>query len=130
MIRKGRQRKQHGENHTWAKLTAAQVMEIRRMYRPYIVTARMLAKMFGVGITCINSIVTGKKWKHLPDVKGLKPREYLNSATNPNAAFSIQQVLEIRNIGSSMPRKELAKKFKTTVTNIRSILIRKTWKDI
>jgi len=43
-------------------------------------------------------------------------------------SLSEQDVLDIRELSSSLTRKELATKYRVTVTCIRSIIIRKTWK--
>lgn len=50
-----------GERALSAKLTEAQVLEIRADPAPH----RVLAKKYGVGKTIIGSIKNRKKWKHL-----------------------------------------------------------------
>jgi len=44
------------------RLTADQVAEIRRLYRPRVVGFRRLASKFGVSATTIIHIIQGKKW--------------------------------------------------------------------
>lgn len=67
-------RQLHGEAHLRAKLTEADVLEIRAGYRHglgYI----GLAKEYGVGKTTIEAIITRRTWKHLPaDSMGLTPQ--------------------------------------------------------
>lgn len=51
---------------TSAKLTAAQVAEIRRRYRPRVVTAAMLASEYGVAPSTIAKVVRRVAWAHVP----------------------------------------------------------------
>lgn len=62
-ISKGRQAR--GEGSAAAKLTEAQVREIRQTYVPYEVTCIMLAKQYGVSVATIMAIVKGRQWKHV-----------------------------------------------------------------
>ncbi len=62
---RGRTNLPKGASHPRAKLTDEQVLEIRRLYKPWYFTTYDLAKKFGVGRTAIISIVDGKSWKHL-----------------------------------------------------------------
>lgn len=50
--------------HT-AKLTEADVLEIRKLYDTGSYSQRGLAKMFNVGKSIINNIVLRKSWKHI-----------------------------------------------------------------
>ncbi len=52
-----------GERHPKAKLTADQVVQIRALYVPRIYTLAKLAKQFGMSLTAITDIVSGKHWK-------------------------------------------------------------------
>ena len=54
---------QHGEDNPMAKLTAAQVAEIRRRYRPRKITLAMLGEEFGVSQATISMIVNSKRWR-------------------------------------------------------------------
>lgn len=53
-----------GERNKWAKLTWEQVRAIRREYRPNHPTCSRpaLAKKYGVGVTAIDKILSGKTW--------------------------------------------------------------------
>jgi transcriptional regulator len=53
-----------GEGHPDAKLTEANVIEVRRLYREGVKQVE-LARRFGVGQDCVSRIVLGKAWKHL-----------------------------------------------------------------
>lgn len=51
-----------GESHQWAKLTAAQVAEIRKA-RPYK-TLKVLGFEYGVHFSTISALCCGVSWKH------------------------------------------------------------------
>lgn len=59
------QRRAVGEKHGCAKLTEAQVYEIRARFEPYVVTKRMLAVEYGVAMITVKSILSRRLWKHL-----------------------------------------------------------------
>lgn len=48
-----------------AKLTEADVLEIRSLYNPRIYTAKMLAKKFCLSVGCITKVIHNESWKHL-----------------------------------------------------------------
>jgi len=54
-----------GEGTAAAKLTAAQVIEIRQLHRPRRVSYPMLARRYGVSKQTIKNIVTGRWWRWL-----------------------------------------------------------------
>lgn len=64
---KGRSRVPHisGESHACAKLTAAQVVEIRERYAAGGVTQRELAEAFRVGQAQISRVVNKRKWANV-----------------------------------------------------------------
>lgn len=56
-----------GEKSGTAKLTAAQVLEIRARYRKGVAgSAQALADQYGVSRSHIGDIVAGRRWAHLP----------------------------------------------------------------
>lgn len=68
-------RTMRGEAHVRAVLTEAQVLEIRRRYKPAGRQGRRrvpeslgsLAREFGTGVNTIRHIVCGETWKHLKE---------------------------------------------------------------
>ena len=56
----------HGVRHGCARLTEAQVIEIRAAYAAGGVTQKALAKRFGVTDGAISHIVHRRQWRHLP----------------------------------------------------------------
>jgi hypothetical protein len=65
MIAKGRKYSLHGERSGTAKLKAAQVIEIRRMYKTGKFSLSILAKDFSVAFGTISKIINFQRWKHL-----------------------------------------------------------------
>lgn len=64
MTAKGRQAR--GENQHLAKLTEAQVREIRDQHAAGTCDQRRFAELFGVNRKTINQVVNRQTWKHLP----------------------------------------------------------------
>lgn len=56
-----------GEKHPLSKYSNEQILEIRRLYKPYShdFNQYTLAKMFGVSRASIGLIVTRKEWAHI-----------------------------------------------------------------
>lgn len=54
-----------GEINPQAILTADDVREIRRLYRPYKCSQYKLAEMYGVGRSTIQDIIERKTWAHI-----------------------------------------------------------------
>jgi IS30 family transposase len=55
-----------GESHGSAKLTEAQVRQIRRLHREGAAVKR-IAEAFGVSTVTVQSIIQRKSWKHVRD---------------------------------------------------------------
>jgi hypothetical protein len=54
-----------GELNGNSKLTASDVLQIRKLYKPRLFTLEMLAKKFNVKRSCVKDVVLKKSWKHL-----------------------------------------------------------------
>ena len=63
MTQKGR--RVRGELNGPAKLREAEVRTVRALSRAYKWSERKIAKQFGVSRSCINHILSGRKWKHI-----------------------------------------------------------------
>lgn len=61
-----RDRVRKGERHGMAKLTEAQVIEIRRLRRAGQ-SSDELSRMFGIGSRTVRSIVNRETWRHVPE---------------------------------------------------------------
>jgi hypothetical protein len=64
-MRCGNQRILKGEDAGRAKLTEKQVFEIIQLYGYSDITLKSLAKIYKVSFSTIQSITSGKNWKHL-----------------------------------------------------------------
>jgi hypothetical protein len=53
-------------NHSAAKLTAAQVLEIRERYAQGGITQAQLSREYLVGLSTIRNILTGVSWQSVP----------------------------------------------------------------
>ena len=62
---KGRQAKQKGSSHGLAKLTEADVLDIRARYAAGGVTQRELAEEYGVNQSLVSYIKNKQIWKHI-----------------------------------------------------------------
>ncbi len=63
---KGRLNTRRGSKAGPSKLSERQVVEIRTMYRPGVVSLNMIARLFGVSKRAILFIVQRRSWKHVP----------------------------------------------------------------
>ena len=78
---KKRGRKNRGENHGGAKLTEAQVLEIKELLTNTNLSQKEIGKMFGVLNPQISSIKTGRRWSHLTSKSTDAPKaEHQDSA--------------------------------------------------
>lgn len=66
MVKRGRAYHAKGELHGEHKLTEKQVVAIRTMYRPGVVTHKQIAELFGVSKRLIHNVVNRKAWRHVP----------------------------------------------------------------
>lgn len=57
---------QRGEKNTTSKLTAQQVLEIRKLWSDGEVNQTTIRKLYGISQATVSSIVCRKTWKHLP----------------------------------------------------------------
>lgn len=78
--RKGRH--QHGVRHHDAKLTDADVMEIRRRWSKGE-SATSLALAYGLGSSNMHRVATGRSWTHLPVIQRPALYEGLDTHTAP-----------------------------------------------
>ena len=66
MMRKGRANQVRGERTRAARLTDAQVREIRTLYAAGILDGPKLAGRFGVDHSTVYAIINRRTWRHLP----------------------------------------------------------------
>jgi hypothetical protein len=66
MRSKGRAAQPKGELHGESKLTTKDVVAIRTMYRPGVVSHLQLARLFGVSKRLIQMVIHREAWRHIP----------------------------------------------------------------
>lgn len=66
MWQKGRGARPQGEDCSNAKLTAAQVLEIRQLRASTGLSFRKIGERYGVNPNTIRFIINGRSWKHVP----------------------------------------------------------------
>lgn len=54
-----------GELNGFSLLTEKQVLEIRKKYKPRIITREVLAKEYNVTVSCIKDVLSRRSWKHI-----------------------------------------------------------------
>lgn len=134
MASKGRQ--QHGERHAHAKLTAAQVCEIRRLCVDGE-TAADLAVKFKVSKTLITNVLRREGWRHLPD-DGLQERIDAvqrarlghQGSTHYAAKLTEADVREMRSLFGRVPNKDLARRFGISPQNVSMIRTGRSWSHV
>lgn len=122
-----------GERVGSAKITAADAVEIRRLYVEGE-SQPVIADRFHVTREAVSRIITGKNWRHViapgePICLSDRERHGKKGASAYQAKLTEADVLEIRRIHSEsrVPLRETARKFGVSLGAIRFILIRRTW---
>lgn len=120
-----------GETHNWAKLTTAQVLEIRQLWAEGQFTQLEIAKKYGVA--GVHDIVNGKDWKHLPlpyDPKTLK-KHWCHGERQRFAKLTDEKVLEIRKLRlAGETCTSIGRKYSVTASAISAITTGLTWKHL
>lgn len=138
-VRRKRSAAKQGEKSRTAKLTEAQVIEIRQKYLPNLYGTKKLAKEYGVSHSAISGIVTGTTWTHVPMGDYGSPEEYAAAkkaeaaarpTTHTNAKLDKDKVREIRQRYSEGATKSaLARDYGVHLKTVWDILQGKIWKD-
>lgn len=113
----------HGDAHYMAKLTSAQVNEIRSLYAAGGTSHRRLAKQFGLRDSYVGMIINGKIWKHLPVLAGKK------HCVAPKLTGS--NIFEIRSaFKSGDSHAHLARKFGVSPSTIKRVVFYKRYNHV
>lgn len=106
-----------GEDSCNAKITEAQVHEIRRLYQNGVMSQRRLGEKFGLQQMQVSRILKGKRWAHLN----------LTPITRPEHTFGTETEKLIREKYSMgrFSQARLAEIFETSQSNISRICARK-----
>lgn len=108
-----------------AKLTEAQVLEIRTLYANSKIKRHELATMFGIGVNGIEKIIRGIIWNHVPNpCKGIKIQSRI-------AKLSEDSVLEMRKLKKSGATvTEIMNHFKLSRYTVNDVVYYRTWKHL
>lgn len=130
-IRKGRERYQQGSQHHASKLTEEQVIAIHAE-RKTGVKCRVLAKKYGVSTHLIESVCSGKAWKHL----GLEPIK-MRVSHRPIGEMSTTAKLKDEDVRSIRTMRKLrfkisgiADRYGVSQKTVRQICAGQTWRHL
>ena len=115
-----------GEAVNTAKLSAAQVRQIRETYATGAVSLTTLARQFRMKRKAIQRLVHGISWNHLQG--GVLPRYWRRGRYSSIGKLTLVQVQEIRK--STKPVRALAIDCGVSEATIRAIRTRRTWKNV
>lgn len=119
-----------GESHRSAKLTEADVLDIRERYAAGGVEQRDLADEYGVHRVQIGSILRGQTWKHVGGPRSTRPDKA--GERNPRVRVTETQVREIRAryAAGGVTLTALATEYRIGVSTVYSIISRDSWKHV
>jgi len=121
-----------GELHPQAKLTAVQVVEIRRLIAEGQLSAPKIAALYGVSKSVVYHIRHGETWECVEKENLLPKRSVTRSGINKAAAkLNDAAVRDIRErIRASETISSLSRRFGVSRPVIRSIRDGKAWKHV
>jgi group I intron endonuclease len=115
---------QKGSNNKLAKLTEAQVAEIRALLSTNT-PRRDIATQFNISKTLVQLIATNGAWSHVSTDYQYKPKE-----TNGNAKLTAEIVAQIKKDLQELPQTEVAAKYSISRSTVQQIAYNKTWKNV
>jgi hypothetical protein len=119
-IARGRFRKSHGALNNLAKLTDADIIDIRNS----TLSPKVLSAKYGIDRTNVNYIIRGKTWTHVP-----MPARRVEKADG-RAKLTHDQVRAIRAADASTPYSELASQYGVGIPLISMIRNGRIWKSV
>jgi predicted DNA-binding protein YlxM (UPF0122 family) len=117
-----------GSANRQARLTEADVVEVRALYRRGLDVSEIAAR-FQVSRSAIQLLLAGKTWGHVPDPDG--PVVMRRGRPARLLCLSPEQVVELRTLyrqGSAM--EEIAARLKVSAAAVRCVLIGQTWRHL
>jgi hypothetical protein len=112
---------QIGERHNMAKLTEADVLNLRKHIRTYA-EVRAMARVLQLSDYAVFAAVTGKTWQHLPHAVPIE---------RPNkTALAPQDIRRIRELRGAKTKRELAAEYGMSEDNVGHIWARRTWAHV
>jgi predicted transcriptional regulator len=104
----------HGEQHSNARLTADEVVELRMKYAAGA-SQRELAKQYGIRPNVVSKIVTGERWRRVGGPIKKQARKWKRMTK-----IERQQAIELARQG--MPYEQIAKALRFSATAISTFL--------
>lgn len=115
-----------GEGHPAHKLSSPQVFAIREMYKTEKFSCKELAGIYKVSESQIQRVLLGHRWGHLPiPLAGLRSKGRKGDE-NKHRKLSLKDVEAIRQ--STLPRRELANRYKVCYGTIGRIKRGEAWR--
>jgi hypothetical protein len=90
MVAKGRHRTSYGEEARKARLTEAQVREIRARYVPGSITFVQLAKEYGVNHGTIQHVIHRRTWKHIDPLLNVPATDFRKSENRAPGVVAVE----------------------------------------
>ena len=119
-----------GDRHPNARLTEADIPEVRKMYRDGFMYHE-IASTFDVAPETIRHVLIGETWSHVPDLDGpLVMRRHGPAPVRARRRSSTGEARAIRE-GHAAGRSyhELATEFGVSKCTIRDIIKGRTWRE-
>lgn len=118
-----------GESHPSAKLTDAKVRELRRRVAAGELI-RDLAPEYGVSVTTIREVASGKRWSHIEGAVEVssQPPGRGEEISRKLTASQVQAIRRRRKAGE--PVNKLRQEYGVADSTIRAIIRRQHWKHV
>lgn len=118
-----------GSKQPNSKLTEADVIAIRQIYRPG--SSRILAATYGVSHTVLLKAVSGQTWRHIKRASKMGTRRPRGSEVN-TAKLTEETVIAIREkyAAGGVTKQRLAELYGMCPTTISKIVRKKIWRHI
>lgn len=114
-----------GEDSASAKLSEAQVLEIRNLYATTKIKVGEIAKRCGTTVRNVKNIISGKTWSHIENIcETVK----IQNRKGKLSEDTVREIRQLRKTGLTII--EIAHKFELSKFTINDIVYRRTWKDL
>ena len=119
-----------GEDHPAHKITAEQVLEMRRLYETTNCRYKDLAEQYGVCIRTVASIMNGSVWKCVTGGIPISQDSRIRRSISRRKKLTKEDVIEIKRSyleDADVTQKDIAKRFGVSQSRISMIVRGKPW---